>query len=153
MATAMIDPVLLDSMKDFLEMVQGGVGPKNAAVACGWTLRQLAELEANPQFQEAMAATLERRTESIEERVVKLALRDNVPMIQLYLYCQAADRGWRPPTQRVAVQHGGTVVVEKIQATKAALLEIMRENGVKTLALGGPLDGDIVEAEVVDGGQ
>lgn len=148
--TMIAPPAVMESLPEFLAMIQNGVGPKNAAIACNWTIRQLRDLEALPQFQEAMAIAKEQAIESIEQKAYELAKAGNVPMIQMILFCQAADKGWRPPTHRVAVQHGGTVVVEKIQATKAALLQIMQENGVGALALGGPLDGDIVDAEVVD---
>lgn len=152
MTDTLIAPAILDTMEEFLYMIQRGVGPKNAAVACGWTMRQLKELESMPQFQEAMGVAQDQRTESVEQKVFELAMAGNVPMIQLYLYCQASEKGWRPPAQRVSVHHQGTIAVEKVQATKAALLEIMREQGSAALAIGGPLDADIVDAEVVDGG-
>lgn len=151
-----IPPNVLATMDSFLSMIQTGTGPLNAAVAAGWTIRQFRDLEANPQFQAAMAVALEQRIEGIEEKAYELARAGNVPMIQMILYSHASDKGWRPPAQRVAVHHGGTVKVEQVMATKAALRELMAENGVSALAFGGPLDPtdpEIVDAEVVDGTQ
>ncbi len=148
--TMIASPAVMETLPDFMEMILRHVGPKNAAVACGWTLRQLAELERLPQFQEMMAAAQDRRIESVEQVAYELAEKGNVPMIQMILYCQAADKGWRPPTQRVSHHVQGTVAIEKVEATKEALRQIMLENGVKMLASGGPLD-EIEDAEIVEG--
>lgn len=150
MTTALLPKQILDDLPEFLQMVQDGVGVKSAAIACKWSLRQLKDLESMPQFQEALAVAREQKLEALEKKSYEMALQGNVPMMQMWLYCQGADRGWRPPAQRVHHQHQGTIGVEKVQATKAALLQIMQEHGVEALAIGGPLDGTIVDAEVVD---
>jgi hypothetical protein len=153
MATAIAKRIperVLATMPQFLEDIRRGVGPKNAAVAAGWTIKQLRELEGNPQFQEAMEVAKDQLIESVETEAFRLALSGNVPMITMILYNKGRDRGWAPPTQRVAVQHGGSVKVEAIQATKAALRELMAENGATALGYGGPLDAPIIDAEVVD---
>jgi hypothetical protein len=102
-----------------------------------------------------MAVAKEIGLESIEERAYRLAEKDNVPMIQMILYCHGADRGWKPPTQRVAVNHGGTVHVERVQAVSSAVREHLERHGVEMLAIDSPLDedDDIEEAEIVDAGQ
>ncbi len=142
--TAVLPASILEELEHFLEMIHLGVGPKNAAVACNWTFKQL------PEFQEAMKYARERSIESIEAKAFELARAGNVPMIQMILFSHAADKGWRPPTQRVAVTHQGAIKVEQLQAAKAAMLEVMYEHGTDALAVGGPLDNDIMDAEIVE---
>lgn len=152
--TDVLPASVLEGMEMFLDLVRGGTGHKNAAIAAGWTLRQLADLERMPQFQEAVAAANEQMLESVEEKAVHMALAGNVPMIQMILYCKAPDRGWRPPAQRVNVNHGGTVAVERVSAVREAARAIIGEHGGTALAIGALGEGDddgIIDAEVVDG--
>jgi len=152
MSTDLLSPVVLDGMEEFLGMISKGVGPKNAAIAVGWSLRQLRELQSDAQFVEVMEAAGEQLIESIEEKSAQMAQAGNVPMIQMWLYCKGADRGWRPPTHRVNVSHQGTPAAERVLAVTSAALELMAKHGHQALALGGPLDemDHIVDAEVVD---
>lgn len=142
---------VLERLEEYLTLRAGNRGRLNSALAVGWTPRQLRDAERVPGFQEAVASARELGLESIEEKAYELAEDGNVPMIQMILYCHGADRGWRPPTQRVAVQHQGTITVERIQAVTSAARQLMQQHGGKSLALGA-LEGDdddIAEAEIV----
>ena len=149
MTDVLAKPAILDRLQEFVEFVCAGRGPLNAALAVGWTPKDLRELETSPQFQQLMGECETRKLESLEQVAFEMAMNKNASMLQMILYCKGAERGWRPPTQRVAVHHQGTVAVETIEATKKALLEIMAEHGAEALAIGGPLDGAI-EATVTD---
>jgi len=58
-------------------MISKGVGPKNAAIAVGWSLRQLRELQSDAQFVEVMEAAREQLIESIEEKSAAMAIAGN----------------------------------------------------------------------------
>lgn len=144
---AVIHPNLGEDMLDFFELIADGAGPLNAALAVGWTPRKLRELSKNPEFAEMMLECQERCIESIEQKARELARKGNMTAIQLVLFCQAPERGWRPPTQRVAVSQNIQVKHEVVEAAKAAVLHAIDQRGVKALQPGG-LD-DIEEADVV----
>jgi hypothetical protein len=104
----------------------------------------------NPEFVELMDEARVMSIETIEERVYDLAERGNLAAATLVLYCQAAERGWRPPAQRVAVSSQSTVKVEIVEGNKRAVLEHLRSGGdIRALQPGGVLD-EIAEAEVVE---
>jgi len=145
---AVLTKMVSETIEEFIELVVGGVGKLNAALAVGWTPRQLRELETDPDFNLLMEQCSIRQIESVEQVAYELAIARSVPMIQMILYCKGADRGWRPPTQRVAVNHQGTVAVERVNAVRQAAIELMERHGPEMLAIGGPLDS-IDEADVV----
>lgn len=149
--TDTLSPVILEGLEEWLAMVANGQGALRAGHAVGWTTKQTRELLRDPQVQQAVATAKEMLLEDIETVAVGLAKAGNVPMIQMILFCHGAERGWHPPTHRVAVQHGGTVQVERIEAVSKAVRAHLEQFGPEMLALGSPLDDDITDAEVVDG--
>jgi hypothetical protein len=133
----------------FLEALSCGRGQLNAALAVGWSPRKLRDLMKSPEFIELMDEARTRGIETIEEKVFELAERGNLAAATLFLYCQAADRGWRPPAQRVAVSSQSTVKVELVEGAKAAVLEQLRAGDIRALQPGGALH-EIVDADVVE---
>lgn len=133
---------------EFLESLADGVGQLNAALAVGWSPKKLRDLMRDQSFLDMMEESRIRKLESVEEVVYRLAQRGNLAAATLILYSHAADRGWRPPAQRVAVSSQTTVKVEIVEGAKAAVLEQLRTGSIKSLQPGGALD--IVEAEVVE---
>lgn len=137
--------------EQFFQYIRDGAGKLNAALAVGWTPRQLNALLRDREFRELYDLALEESIESLEEVAYKLAKAGNTECLKLYLFCKAADRGWRPPTQRVAVdknvKHEITVVASTVEAAKA----LLSQAEPAALQPGSPLDA-IVDAEVVDDG-
>jgi hypothetical protein len=134
---------------EFLEALSNGVGQLNAALAVGWSPKKLRDLMRDNEFLDMMEESRIRGVETIEQKVFELASRGNLAAATLYLYCQAPDRGWRPPAQRVSVSSQTTVKVELVEGAKQAVMEQLRAGGVKALQPGGPLD-EIEDADVVD---
>lgn len=132
----------------FLEALSCGRGQLKSALSVGWSPHKLRTLMKNPEFIELMDEARVMSIETIEERVYDLADRGNLAAATLVLYCQAADRGWRPPAQRVAVSTQSTVKIELVEGAKAAVMEQLRAGDIKALQPGGALD--IEDAEVVD---
>jgi hypothetical protein len=150
----LIHPEVSRETLEFLHWVSKGRGPLNAALAVGWSPRFLTDQMKVQDFVELYDEARLRLIESVEEQAYAAALRGNITAIQLVLYCQANDKGWRPPTQRLSVTQQSQVRVELVEATKAAAVELMRSHGVEALQIGGPLDDlddeEIVDAELVD---
>ena len=146
-------PDLASDMLVFLEAIRNGSGPINAGLSIGWTPEKTRKIMRDPDMVAAVADIREALTETLEERVIQLADRGNARMLELWLFCHAADRGWRPPTQRVQIGGGTTVRVEVVEAARQSALAIMEKHGVKALQPGGALDAgddDIVDADVVE---
>jgi hypothetical protein len=133
----LVDPVKL---RDFLGMLTDGEGQITAGIACGFTPRQVYDMEADPEYGELIAVARTQRIEGYEKRLHDLAMEGNFPALQMELYCQGSDRGWRPPQQRVAHDHRGQVEVARVQSTTAAVVALIAEHGPGILAIGGPLD-------------
>lgn len=133
----------------FLEALSCGVGQLNAALSVGWSPKRLRDLMKAPEFIELMDEARTRGIETIEQKVFELAERGNLAAATLFLYCQASDRGWRPPAQRVAVSSQTTVKVEIVEGAKAAVLERLQARDIKSLQPGGALD-DVIDADVIE---
>lgn len=131
----------------FLRDLAKGIGDLNAALAVGWSPRQLADRKKDEGFRELMREARIRTIEDIEYTVRRLAKRGNMAAAQLVLFSEAADRGWRPPTQRVAINQQTTVTVEAIEGGKQAVTELLAEHGVR--ALQPPPDAIPVESDEV----
>lgn len=145
-----LSPDEAKALPEFLEFIQAGHGELNAAISVGWTPHRVRQLMQDPEFYQLYRFAVERKLEDAEFELQKLVAKGHFPAIQMVLYCLGADRGWRPPQQRVAVNHGGQVQVERVHAVRQAAAQIIAEQGVAALAAGGPL-GEIVDAEVIDG--
>lgn len=143
-----------EHLAEFLELLQAGRGELNAGIAVGWTPYRTRQLMQDPEFAMLVRFAEDRQLEDAEWELAKLVKKGHFPAIQMTLYCKGADRGWRPPQQRVAVNHGGQVQVERVHAVRQAAAKILAEHGVEALAAGGPLgmavDDEIVDAEVVE---
>ncbi len=130
-----------DEVLEFLELVRGGSGEVNAAYSVNWSPAKLRKMMRDGDFAELVQESKLRLVESLEETVVKRAMAGNVRCLELYLFTQAAERGWRPPTQRVDVRKEITAKVEVVAAVKAGLLQALKEEGgVEALQQGGRLD-------------
>jgi hypothetical protein len=135
----------------FLEALRTGSGPINAGLAVGWSPEKTRKIMRMPGMPELIDDAKESKTETIEQRVYEQAEKGNQRAMELYLFCQASDRGWRPPTQRVQIGGGTTMKIEVVEASRQSVLAILeRSGGVKALQPGGPLDEDIIDADVID---
>lgn len=148
MSTAVAVPP--DKLEDFLGMLIDGEGPLTAGLACGLTPRKVREMEADPEISQLIAIAREQKYERYEKKLDELAMDGHFAALQMFLFCQAPHRGWRPPQQRVAHDHNGRVEVERVQATTQAVVALIREHGPGILAIGGPLD-QAIEASASDG--
>lgn len=120
-------------IEDFIEYVANGVGPLTAALAVDWTPKMLADFMGDESFRELVLWAEERKIETIEEVCFEKAKKGNTTLIQFYLLSKGAHRGWRPPTQRVAVNTQSEVRIEVVEAQREALLQIMRDQGIAAL--------------------
>jgi hypothetical protein len=136
------------ALREFLDLIRDGEGHITAGIAAGLSPRQVREMEADPEYGELIGVARTQRIEGYEKRLHDLAMDGNFPALQLELFCQASDRGWRPPQQRVAHEVNNHITIERVMSTKAAVLELIAEHGPGILAIGGPLDA--IEAGVSD---
>lgn len=135
-----VHPELARETLTYLELIATGRGKITAGLAVGWTPAKTKELWRDSEFSQLVAVARELKTETIEQRVFELADRGNIRAIELQLFCQASDRGWRPPAQRVQTQSHHLVQVEVVESARAAALAIMERHGVAALQPGGALD-------------
>lgn len=132
----------LEEAERFLEYRRMGVGRLNAAVAVGWTPAQLREKMRDDGFAEMESVMLERRVESVEQRVWELATAPKPSRwaVELALFCQASERGWRPPAQRIDVSKTTKVEHNVVVTAVAAVKELMANADIAQLQPGGALD-------------
>lgn len=149
-ATALVlSPDESMQLEEFLTLVAGGRnGMLTAGLAVGWTPKRLREITADADIAELIGYAVEQKIEYVEDKLFSLIEKESFPAIQMFLYCQGAHRGWRPPQQRVAVDHQGKVAIERVNAVRQAAIALMESHGPAALAVGGALD-DIVDADVV----
>ena len=147
-------PTLLEDVEPaqverFLRMLQGHQGEMTAALAVGWTPRQLRALKRDPDFCALVADVNSRRIENIERKVWKLADKGVRWASELVLFCHAADRGWRPPAQRHEVTHSGQVDHVLVASVKEAVRESLSRTSVAELQNAPYID---IEERHADGG-
>jgi hypothetical protein len=130
-------------VEEFLEHLRNGVGPTNACYAVGWSPRHLRKKMLDPEFVEMCRESNDRKLESLEEVLHGLALKGNLAALQFVLMCQAPERGWRPPQQRVAINQQTTIRVENVEAAKQAILATLAERNVKALQPAKVIDVDV----------
>jgi hypothetical protein len=130
------------TVERFLTFIQGGVGLLNAGLAVDWSPAETRRRMKDPDFRELVETARERRTETIEQRVYELAMQDKPSRwaVELALFCQASERGWRPPTQRVEVNRNVRVDLTQVAATVQAAKELMMAADPAALQPGGALD-------------
>lgn len=137
----------------FLEYIRFGYGPLNAGIAVGWTPADTRRRMKDTEFVSLVSTAREQRTETIEQRVYELAQKSNPSRwaVEMALFCQASDRGWRPPTQRLDVNRNTKVEHTVVLSTVEAVRQLVAANDIAALQPGmGTLDDDIVEGEIVD---
>lgn len=132
-------------VEDFLEHVRNGVGTTNACYAVGWTPRHLRDKLKDPDFVEMVRESNERKIETLEKVTFDLAAKGNLAALQFYLMCQASERGWRPPQQRVAINAQTTIRLEAVAASKQAILDRLEKRDIKALQPGPVIDVDLAD--------
>lgn len=138
------------AVEKFLEYVRGGEGELNAGIAVGWTPRQVRKYLKDDEFAALVREQKDRRIESIEKVVFDKALEGTRWAVEMALFCQAADRGWRPPTTKIDVTRTHKVEGQVVVSVVEGLRQAMASGGdLAALQPGGPL-GEIVDAEVVE---
>jgi len=137
-------------VEKFLEYVRVGHGQLNAAIAVGWTPYKLRQLLKDEAFASLVDEVKERRTESIEEVVYAKALEGTRWAVEMYLFCQAPERGWRPPATRIDVTKTQRVEGQLVVSVVEGARQLLEAHSVAALQPGGALDGPIEEAEIVE---
>ena len=135
--------------EELLEAVSNGCPPELAAFRLGWTPRKMREVMQEPEFVELIQFAAERSVDAIEEVLQAKALAGNMAAIQMVLYNRRAHT-WRD-VRRIEVRTEATVSIQQVESTKQAAIALLRERGAGALQLLSGAD-DIVDAEVVDGG-
>jgi hypothetical protein len=121
-------------------------GELTAALAVGWTPRQLSRLKRDPDFCALVNEVNTRRIENVERKVWKLADRGVRWAAELTLFCHAADRGWRPPAQRHEVNHSGQVDHVLVASVKEAVRESLGTRSVAELQAAPYVDVEEADA-------
>lgn len=132
----------------FLEDIRCGVGPLNAAVARGWSPRQLDAKMREPEFAELVSVARERKFETLEETMFHMAKDGHFQALKMSLL-QRPDR-WRD-IKHVQIDQQGTLDVGVVLSVKQAAMELIREGGVAALQPGGVLDVESIEVTRGDG--
>lgn len=140
------------NVERFLEYVRGGSGPLNAAIAVGWTPYQIRQRLKDDQFATLVEEVKERRTETIEQVVYEKAAEGTRWAVEMYLFCQAPERGWRPPATRIDVTKTQRVEGQLVVSVVEGARQLLEAHSVAALQPGGALDGPIEDAEIVDDG-
>lgn len=156
-------PVLTESdlsrMDRYVDAVRQGRGPLTSAIGIlGWSHNKYRTMMADPEFRDFMELATEMRYESVVESLYRAATHPKRPSVvaqQVILYSQHADRGWRPPTQRVAMSSESKISIEHRDSRVASVLALVEKLGVAALQPGGDLDkaleaGDVIDAEAVE---
>lgn len=145
-------------MDRYVNAVRQGRGPLTSAIGIlGWSPNKYRTMMANPEFREFMDLATEMRYESVVEALYHAATHPKRPSVvaqQVILYSQHADRGWRPPTQRVAVSSESKISIEHRDTRVASVLALVEKLGVEALQPGGAIDKALpsgaIEAEATE---
>lgn len=148
-----LSPDLADDLLEFLEATTRGVGMITAGLAVGWSPHKTRTMLLDEEVKALYAECRIVKTETIEQRVWELADRGNLRAAELYLYCQASERGWKPPAQRLQIGSTSIVKVEIVETARQAALAMIERGDFAALQPGGRLDEHIVDAETVDDAQ
>lgn len=149
----------LGKMSDYVDAVRRGRGQLTCAISIlGWSPFKYREMMRDPEFAEFMDLALEMRYESVVESLYRAANHPKRPSVvaqQVILYSQHADRGWKPPTQRVAVSSESKISIEARDTRVASVLALVEKLGVAALQPGGDVDkaieaGQVIDVEAVD---
>jgi hypothetical protein len=139
MTALQVDPMEAEA---FLELIHAGVRPINAGIEVGWTIRQVDQVLADPEFSELIEVANRRLIEDIELVVYQRAKAGNRWAAELVLFNRAADR-WAPPTRKVDIRqhaiHEGVVL-----SVASTVKELIERHGPAALQPGGVLDVDEV---------
>ena len=129
------------------EFHRAPMGEMTAALAVGWTPRKLKALKKDPEFVQLVNEARTLLVESVESVAIRNALRGNQRAIELFLFCHAQDRGWRPPAHRHEVVQSGKVDVSIVASVKEAVQAHLAAGGsIAELQEASP----IIDAEIVD---
>jgi hypothetical protein len=135
---------------EFLELIRQGRGEYNAGVAVGWTVQEVTRKLKDREFNALIGTMKTSLLESCEEKLVEMALNGNLKAIEMILYNRGADRGWKPPAQRVQVDRTDVIKLEMVASVTEAVRTAVTRTPIAELQPGGSVEG-IVDAEVVDG--
>jgi hypothetical protein len=147
MTISVLDDIEPADVEKFLRMLQGHQGELTAALAVGWTPRQLRVLKRDPEFSALVSDVNTQRIENIERKVFKLADKGVRWASELVLFCHAADRGWRPPAQRHEVSHSGQVDHVLVASVKEAVRESLSTRTVAELQAAPFIDAEESRAD------
>jgi hypothetical protein len=156
---AMLTEDDLRKMPGYVEAVRKGRGELTCAIAIlGWSHAKYKQMRRDPEFSEFMELALEMRYEGVVESLYRAANHPKRPSVvaqQVILMSQHSDRGWKPPTQRVAISSESKISIEARDTRVASVLALVDKLGVAALQPGGEIDkalpaGEIIDAEVVD---
>lgn len=141
-------------MEEFLEAVRDGQGINSSAIAhLGWSPAKLREMMRDPDFKAMVEVAELQLKESVVHSIYRMARdlrRPNLAAAQTILYCKHADEGWRPPTQRVAINQRTSVEITAVAERKQAAIELLREQGIKALQPPvAEIEQGVIDAEVV----
>jgi hypothetical protein len=132
------------------DVYQAPMGEMTAALAVGWTPRKLKALKKDPEFVQLVNEARTLLVESVESVAIRNALRGNQRAIELFLFCHAADRGWRPPAHRHEVIQSGKVDISIVASVKEAVKAHLAAGGsIAELQEAPP----VIDAEIVDGSE
>ena len=132
------------------EYLQPPMGEMTAALAVGWTPRKLKALRKDPEFIQLINEAKTQLVESVESVAIRNALRGNQRAIELFLFCHAADRGWRPPAHRHEVVQSGRVDISIVASVKEAVQAHLASGTVAELQGPEPIDAEIIDDDAAD---
>lgn len=130
---------------DGAEYMQAPMGHMTAALAVGWTPRKLKALMKDPDFVQLVNEAKTMLVESVEAMAIRNALHGNQRAIELFLFCHASDRGWRPPAHRHEVVQSGKVDIAIVASVKEAVQAHLASGTVAELQGPPPIDAEIVD--------
>ncbi len=124
---------------EFVEYVRDGMGRLRAAMAVGWSPRQLEARLREPEFVESIELAAFMQNEAVETTLYRLAIAGNMTAVQMWLYNRDPKR-WKD-TKRVEITQQTTIDIN-IEATKESFLELVAAGrlSVGDIQIGGSLD-------------
>lgn len=138
-------------LEQYLELRREGTGEVTAAIAVGWSPKQLNELKKDPEIAEMIDVAITEMLETIEKVCLKEAMSasGSFQMKQFVLLNKGRHRGWQPPTQKVSIDHRTTIEIAQAHGA-AATIRALLEQATPEQLQSGEYD-DIIDAEVLDG--
>jgi hypothetical protein len=133
----------MTAKEEFLTLIAQGVAPINAGIQVSWSPAKTRAMLRDAEFAEMVKDMQDCADGEIVQALFSRAKLGNVSAIQMWLFNRKPDE-WRD-VKRIEVRSEHKVQIGMVESTKAAVLDLLRDQGVGAMQALGP--GTVIDVE------